>query len=170
MKTARFGILAIKFSETEEERTEVRLREAHREVNKLGQYLIVTAVLGIASNLGLLMGLRALNQDNQPKPPPNIQDRAAFEAGQAMAPFFDFMVVGLISFAVYGPVLIGGRKLQNGCGGTLVYVGAVMGMLPCSIAFLVGLPVGIWAMNVLSKPGIEEALRVGIPKRNDRYR
>jgi hypothetical protein len=39
----------------------------------------------------------------------------------------------------------------------LAQMGAIVALLPCSIVWLLGLPMGIWALLVLHKPGVEQA-------------
>jgi len=68
-----------------------------------------------------------------------------------------FATIGLLvgAFIVYG-----GLQMRNLHGHTLSIVTAVIAMLPCiSPCCCLGLPVGIWALVVLLKPGVKDAFR-----------
>lgn len=86
------------------------------------------------------------------------EEKDAFKRGQDAAPLFNCCGTVFVSL-VYLPVLLGGLKLTQGTVGGLATAGVVMAMLPCSAAFLIGLPVGIWGLMVLNRPGLQDALR-----------
>jgi hypothetical protein len=69
--------------------------------------------------------------------------------------------IGIISnvfvFILGALILYGGiqmKKLENY---SLAMAGSIIAMLPCSACCLVGLPIGIWAVVVLSKPEVKGA-------------
>jgi hypothetical protein len=69
--------------------------------------------------------------------------------------------IGIISnifvFVLGGLILYGGiamKKLENY---GLAMAASIVAMLPCSACCLIGLPIGIWAVVVLSKPEVKGA-------------
>jgi hypothetical protein len=148
----------------DEDRGETNWRTAARHrAARLGTIMVTTAILCALSNGGLLvLGhlARKFNeqQDGQKQPPPNVrqEDRKNFERGKAAAPLFDFVCLALFSL-VYLPAFLGGMALQRGSSGS-AYAGAIMLLLPCSPGFLLGLPVGIWALVVLGEDDVKEFL------------
>jgi hypothetical protein len=143
------------------------LADARRKAGQVGVALIVVAVLGGLTNLGLAVAANALQRaDPQPQPPVNMtpDEKKQWERGRAAAPAMQLSCAGFVSL-VYLPVFLGGLKLQQGQGRGLGTTAAVMAMLPCSAAFLAGLPVGIWALIVLGRPDVKEALEPPPPRR-----
>lgn len=72
-------------------------------------------------------------------------------------------------FALVGGLLttIGGARLASGRSPALVYVGAIVAMLPCTAGFAplipvpcccVGFPLGAWAIMVLQDAGVRRAM------------
>ncbi|HEY1189062.1 MAG TPA: hypothetical protein VGE74_15515 [Gemmata sp.] len=142
---------------------------AKNRVATLGVVLIVTAVLCGLSNFGGLVALRALTKEKAPAPPPknmSPKEKDQFENGRSAAPLFDFLCVGAVSL-VYLPVLLSGIALHSGSGRTLGLTAAVCAMLPCSPGFLIGLPVGIWALVVLSNEDVKQVLDHQQPEEED---
>ena len=63
--------------------------------------------------------------------------------------------------AVFGVlILLGGVKLMNLSGTGLPITGSILAMIPCtsSCCCLIGLPAGIWALVVLSRPDVKAAI------------
>jgi tRNA A-37 threonylcarbamoyl transferase component Bud32 len=54
-------------------------------------------------------------------------------------------------------VVSGARRMMKLQGLGWVYFATILGMLPWSVAFLVGLPIGIWALIVLNRPAVKMA-------------
>jgi len=54
-------------------------------------------------------------------------------------------------------VLLGGIKMKNLESYGLAMTASIVAMLPCSCSCLIGLPVGIWALVILSKPEVKNA-------------
>jgi hypothetical protein len=67
--------------------------------------------------------------------------------------------VYLVHAVVALVVLLGGVKMLSLSGRGLAITGSVLAMIPCvnSLCCIVGLPVGIWALVVLSDPGVKAA-------------
>jgi len=69
-------------------------------------------------------------------------------------------LAGVISFAIAalnGFVLFGAIKLLRLQNRGMAMAGAVVAMLPCQCCCVLGLPFGIWALVVLSKPEVKSA-------------
>jgi hypothetical protein len=69
-----------------------------------------------------------------------------------------------VSYALSGVfgvlIILGGVKLMNLSGSGLPIVGSILAMIPCtsSCCCLIGLPAGIWALVVLSRPNVKAAI------------
>lgn len=145
-----------------------RFAAAERRVARLGVVLIVTAVLCGVSNLAVFGAVTtALREQNPPpQPPPNMTpaEREQWERGRDAAPLLDLVCVSVVS-AIYIPVLVGGITITCRSGRGWGVAGAIFAMLPCSPGFLLGLPIGIWALVVLSNQDVktvfEHASRAG---------
>jgi hypothetical protein len=81
----------------------------------------------------------------------------AFELGRDSAPFLLACVIGVVTLGVYSVVLIGGLRMRSLKSHGAATSGAWFAMLPLSPAFLVGIPVGIWALRVLGDPEVQRA-------------
>jgi hypothetical protein len=86
-------------------------------------------------------------------------EKAAFERGQRAAPAIDACLLGVPTIAVYGLTLTGGLVMLKLRARGLAITGAILGMLPCGGVFLVGVPVGIWALVVLFNPEVVDAFK-----------
>lgn len=64
------------------------------------------------------------------------------------------VVIGLV---IYGLVLFGAIKMKKLESYGLAMTASILALLPCSACCLVGLPFGIWALVVLSKPEVKSA-------------
>jgi hypothetical protein len=131
--------------------------------------LIVVAVIGFLSNCLSFAILNELNRDRRQAPPPanmSKEEKEGFEAGRKAAPAMDACLMGVPTIAIYGLVLTGGIVMQRGRARGLAITGAILAMMPCGAGFLVGLPVGIWAMVVLFNPDVAAVFR----RRNRRRR
>jgi hypothetical protein len=140
-------------------------REAARKrAATVGTALLITAVIGGASNVGLAVIVNAIEHAHPPpeRPPPSWvgkDQQASWERGRVAAPGFRLCCAGVTSLAIYLPVFLGSLGLHQGRGWGLGLTAAIMAMLPCSPGFLVGLPVGIWSLIVLSNSDVKDALR-----------
>ncbi len=144
-----------------DEESQDPLAGARKRAAWVGTGLLVVAILGALSNFGVLAissTLRRLKPPPAPPPGMSREDARAWQAGQDAAPAIDACCLGFVSL-IYLPVFLGGLKLQQGDGGVLPWTSAILAMLPCSPGFLVGLPVGIWALVVLNDEEVGVALR-----------
>lgn len=133
---------------------------ARRKVGWVGIALIVVAVGGGLSNAGLAVVAAVIRSAGpKPQPPANMarDEKEAWERGRDAAPAMEMCGMVFVSL-VYLPVLLGGLRLQQGRGRGFGMTAAAFATLPCSPAFLLGLPVGVWALVVLNQPDVREAL------------
>lgn len=121
--------------------------------------LIVTAAMGaLACVLGLLMnvfgiatgttGMEGMNTADMPEWFDSVNAMSgAFGIGQA-----------IVGIALSGLILMGALKMKRLENYTLVMIATIVAMIPCcSPCCLFGLPIGIWALVVLSKPEVKNA-------------
>jgi hypothetical protein len=124
--------------------------------------LILVAVLGLLVNCSFVV-VNFANHRNEPlrAPPTNMTqaEKDAFRRGQKSAPFIDVCCIGLPTVAVYGLILAGALSMQRLHSRGLAMTAAILAMLPCGPAILVGLPVGIWALVVLSNRDVALAFQ-----------
>lgn len=79
---------------------------------------------------------------------------------QAMASGVGGVVGGLIGLAMGGLIIFGAMKMKKLENYGLAMAVTVIAMLPCfSPCCVIGLPVGIWALNILLKPEVKSAFR-----------
>jgi hypothetical protein len=117
--------------------------------------LIIAMVLGIAlSILGIVFHLLGVSWG---QPPPMMTP----EAERMYHLFHQFggtlgITAGVISIAIGLFVLFGALKMQKLSSHGLAMAAAIVAMIPCfSPCCLLGLPFGIWALVVLSKPEVK---------------
>jgi hypothetical protein len=113
--------------------------------------LIVTAILGglvqILSLILNLAGASFLASSQMPK-----------EAWANMFSGTIGVVSSIIGILVSGLILFGGIKMQKLESYGLAMTVSIIAMIPCfSPCCLIGLPIGIWALVVLSKPEVKSA-------------
>jgi hypothetical protein len=128
--------------------------QAEQMVNGPAIGLIIAMVLGIAlSFLGIVFHLLGVSWG---APPPMMNPEA-----ERMYRLFDQfrgpvgVVAGVVSIAIGLFVLFGALKMQKLSNHGLAMTAAIVAMIPCfSPCCLLGLPFGIWALVVLSKPEI----------------
>jgi hypothetical protein len=63
----------------------------------------------------------------------------------------------LLSFLIGLLILLGGIKMKKLESYGLAMTASILAMLPCSICCVVGLPIGIWSLVILSKPEVKSA-------------
>jgi hypothetical protein len=127
--------------------------DARRRVSGPAIALLVTGILGVPLQLyGLVMHLASGGRSTPPMPmlDPNLQR------------FFQVMngplglVLGLVGLVMTVLIILGALKMKNLRSYQFAYVMSILAMIPClSPCCLLGLPFGIWALVVLSKPEIK---------------
>ncbi|MDD1650535.1 MAG: GYF domain-containing protein [Methylococcaceae bacterium] len=113
--------------------------------------LIVVAILGvllqIISLIFNLAGASFLENSQMPK-----------EAWANMFSGTIGVVSNIIGILVSGVILLGGLKMKKLESYGLAMTASIIAMIPCfSPCCLLGLPIGIWALVVLSKPEVKNA-------------
>ncbi len=109
--------------------------------------LIVTAVIGFVAQVGSLVWRLAVSgsMSSQPQVP-------AWVSGSLPN------IIAVVSILVSGLILVGGIKMKRLENYGLVMAASIIAMIPCfSPCCIVGLPIGIWAIVVLSKPEVKAA-------------
>jgi hypothetical protein len=130
-------------------------------VSNVGAVLLVTAVIACAGNVGVFLVGSAVRRSTPPAPPPagmTPDERRSWQYGQDAAVFLEFVCLATTSVAVYLPVFLAGLSLPNGRGYSLGITAAVLAMLPCSPGCLMGVPVGIWALLVLTNEDVKRVV------------
>ena len=106
---------------------------------------------------------------------PATASAGAFVIGQ-MAPYpepgnygtisrISFLSIALVALTVLstiplaGLTILAGMKMRNLELYPLAVIASILVMVPCHVGFLIGFPVGIWSLVVLTKPTIRDAFR-----------
>jgi hypothetical protein len=114
--------------------------------------LLVTAILGIAAN-GLGLFLHVIGRGMMP-PMPGMNPDALRLIQMINGPMGAAIRIIPVAFGVL--VLIGALRMQQLRNRGLAMTAAIVAMVPCfSPCCLLGLPFGIWAIIVLSKPEVQ---------------
>ena len=113
--------------------------------------LIVTAVLGalaqVISLIFNLAGASIMSQSQMPK-----------EAWANMFSGTVGVISNIIAFLLSGLIFLGAMKMKKLENYGLAITASIVAMIPClSPCCLLGLPIGIWALVVLSKPEVKSA-------------
>jgi hypothetical protein len=149
-----------KWSEVSEEEATAFRRDPVRRVAALGAALIGVGCFGVVANIFLTLAWSTLSLDQGPVQRPAGMDQETFEQyqhGRGAAPLLNCMLVSVPTLAVYPLVIVGGLRMRDLRRRGSAMTGAILAMLPCGPAFLFGLPVGVWALAVLSDPAVRAA-------------
>lgn len=115
--------------------------------------LVAVGALGIVLQLGLIL-LNILGAGA------SMGQHGPGEIGSFLLSGVVGIVFATIGLLVGAFIVYGGLQMRNLQGHTLSIVTAVVAMLPCvSPCCCLGLPVGIWALVMLLKPGVKDAFR-----------
>lgn len=118
--------------------------------------LIVTAILGFISTIaGIVLNLVGFQMGmNQPGLDPEVQKFVSMFSG-AMG-----IISAILGLAVSGIVLFGALKMKKCESYGWAMTASILAIIPCSCpTCLIGLPIGIWALVVLSKPEVKAAFQ-----------
>lgn len=128
--------------------------EAMDRVNGPALGLIAVAVIGfIGQVLGVIWQIGFAASFAQQ------QQQMQMPWGSMMTPTVA-IISALIGIAVSGVILFGALKMKKLENHGLALTSSILAMLPCvSPCCLIGLPVGIWAVVVLTKPEVKNAFR-----------
>jgi hypothetical protein len=117
--------------------------------------------LMVTGTLSLLYGLYALVQHLMGSGQAALDQLMKDENTQAFQSFVKlgqaagiFWIIGIL---VAGAFLIwGGLQMKQGRSWTISLVSSIVAMIPCvSCCFIVGIPIGIWALVILMKPDVK---------------
>ncbi|NNJ25475.1 hypothetical protein LzC2_15450 [Planctomycetes bacterium LzC2] len=94
-------------------------------------------------------------------PPPERPGMPAAEAaGQKFGFYAAAFGIPIGTFVLTGTILMGGYQMLNAQSWTWSLMGALAAMVPCcNFTFLIGFPIGIWALVVLFDPQVKTAFR-----------
>ena len=114
--------------------------------------LIVTAALGfVATVIGVAWNILGAGMGmNQPGVDPGMQKFVTMFSGTMG------VVSGILGFVVSGLILFGALKMKKCRSYGWAMTASILAVIPCvSPCCLVGIPIGIWALVVLSKPEVK---------------
>lgn len=124
--------------------------------------LIVTGILGLVLNVVCGLGAVVFTaQTKETRRPAGMDDETfkQYERGRDAAPLLQFCGCLCPAVIVYPLVLVGASRMRQARGYGMAIASAILAMLPCGVAFLLGLPIGIWALVVLMDPQVKAAFR-----------
>ena len=114
--------------------------------------LIVTAILGfVATVIGVFWNIFGARMGmNQPGMDPEMQKFVTMFSGTMG------IVSGILGFVVSGLILFGALKMKKCQSYGWAMAASILAIIPCvSPCCLVGLPMGNWALVILSKPEVK---------------
>jgi hypothetical protein len=82
------------------------------------------------------------------------------DAGKMLVGFFATFGLAILGVGLIGALIIlfGGIKMRRMENYSLCMVASIVAMIPCvSCCFLIGIPIGIWSLVILSKPEVKNA-------------
>ena len=139
---------------------------ARQEVSGPAIFLMVVGGLSVANTLFNVVKLLTAGRTPVVLPPellnnpdmaeylPLIEKLIEFSTGP-LAWLFTLLGLGLAVL-----ILVGGLKMKNLENRSLAMASAIIALIPCfSCCCLLGMPAGIWALIVLSKPEVKAAFR-----------
>ncbi len=115
-------------------------------------FLIITGVLnGLIGALGLFGGVLQIAAGASRQVFRSEAERFGFFAGQFGTVFVSALSLLAAPFVVYGAI-----KMLNGTSHQWAKAAAILVIVPVtSCCFLLGIPMGIWALVVLSRPDVK---------------
>jgi hypothetical protein len=137
---------------SKEQKPMVTTPEASDQVSGPSVGLLITGILGgVLSLMGLISNLVETGIKSV-KAPRYIEEYANLAAGAAGVAF---CFVGLL---VAGFVIYASLKMKERTQWSLCVAASIIAMIPCiSPCCIVGLPIGIWCLVVLTKPEVKTA-------------
>jgi hypothetical protein len=124
--------------------------------------LMITASLALILNCLGGMALFSLSSaTREATRPPGMSDEEfeSYERGRESAQFLQACGIGLPTLLIYPLAIVGGLRMKQRRNYPLALASSILVMLPCSLTFLVGIPVGVWAIVVLNDPGVKAVFR-----------
>ena len=127
------------------------------QVNGPGIALIILGAINIILSLGrMALTLAGLGMSTM------ANTNTSNEMEKAALAFFGTFGMALLAVGLIGGlvILFGGIKMRNFQNYGLCMTASILAMIPClSCCFLIGIPIGIWALVVLSKPEVKNLFR-----------
>jgi hypothetical protein len=120
-----------------------------------GTALAAVGALTLLGSLVLVLGI--FFTPDPPPPPPGMDPQAA--QAQRLGFFAGKYVPGPLGVALGFPATVGGVQLARRRTWPVAFLGAIAAMIPCSCGFVLGLPIGIWALVVLVHPAVRASFR-----------
>lgn len=122
--------------------------------------IVAGSVNGMVSLLALLGGLFRLGGGMGPETVPSDEaERFGYYAGT-----FGSYGIALLSLIVAPLVVYGAVQMMSGRKYALARASAILSVVPLtSCCFVVGIPLGIWALVVLAKPEVKALFRGEMP-------
>jgi hypothetical protein len=119
--------------------------------------VIVLGVLGVIACLVSLFaeGARGSLYEVMQIPPEQREQMMQMQQGGMVLN----IVMTLIAIAGSAFIIYAGVQMKNLRNRTMAMIASILVMIPCftSCCCLIGIPIGIWALVVLSKPEVKEA-------------
>ncbi len=116
--------------------------------------LIIVAILGFLTQAARLIWVLAFSAAAAS----HMQGQPPWANMFISGPFV--VASGIIAILVSGIILFGGIKMRKLENYGLAMASSIVAMIPCiSPCCVIGLPVGIWALIILSKPEVKSAFR-----------
>jgi hypothetical protein len=114
--------------------------------------LIITGVLnGALGLLGVTSGIMQITNPANGQITGSEAERIGYYTGQSIA-----LVAFLLSFVAAPVIIYGAAKMLNGTSYNWAKAGSILAIVPfTSCCFLIGAPIGIWALVVLNKPEVK---------------
>ncbi len=121
----------------------------------------VNAVIGVLTLLSGLVRLAGIS-GRQSVPVRGSGESLGFYVGLLMGYGISFFALIAAPIIIYGAIqMMKGRKLG------LAKASAILAIIPfTSCCFLFGIPIGIWALTILSKPDVKAFFTGGNPRPN----
>jgi hypothetical protein len=122
--------------------------------------VVVMGSLGLILNLGILVLSITLYRPETTRPA-GKRDRisASAERGEAAAPLLEMCAIGIPTLLIYPLAIVGGLRMRELRSYRIAFASSILVMLPCSVTFVFGIPVGMWAYAALADPCVKGAFR-----------
>jgi hypothetical protein len=75
------------------------------------------------------------------------------------------LIVVAASLVIGVVVLVGAARMRSLRSYEFAVIACIAAMLPCSPSFVIGLPLGLWALMVLRRPDVKAAFRANAERR-----
>lgn len=72
---------------------------------------------------------------------------------------FPILLVGILSIPIAGTIALAAYRMRRLQLYGLAVTASILAMLPCHPGFIIGLPIGLWSLVVLSRPDVKAAFR-----------